>query len=58
MMMVLAGVTWKLCGPMHEMRGGMVWMEEQMHDGLGLYWFISRIMGIWVGWYGLIQMDG
>jgi hypothetical protein len=33
-------------------------MEEQMNDGLGLYWFILLIMGIWVGLDGLIQVDG
>lgn len=56
-MIVLAGVTWKLCGPMHEMRGGMVWRNKCMTgwDYIGLY---HEIVGLWVSWYGLIQVDG
>lgn len=57
MMMVLAGVRWKLCGPMHEMRGGMVWRNKCMTgwDYIGL---LSRDCGDLGGLDGLIQVDG
>lgn len=54
-MMVLAGVTWKLCGPTHEMRGRY---EEANAQRVAIILVYITDYGIWVGWYGLKQVDG
>lgn len=49
-MVVLAGMTWKLCGPMHEMRLG--YKESKCMTGCDYMDLYHGIVGILVGWAG------